>query len=120
MNFSHSISISGLPAASSTATPAAAPAAARGLRTRFADIDRSPVELRSIELRDGILRIPGFRHFHEGESPRLAGVAVRHDVHPLDVSKLRERSMKFILRCLIAEIPHENIGHRICSFSDSN
>jgi hypothetical protein len=54
-----------------------------------------------------------FRHFHEGEAARLAGVAICNDAHSLHTAVSGESSLKIVLCCLITEVSDKYVGHSI-------
>lgn len=82
------------------------------LGARLADLHGSTVEFGSIQLRDGRFCVPLFRHFDEGETTRLTGTAIRHDVDPLDTAILREGGLQVLLGRLVAEISDKDVGHK--------
>jgi hypothetical protein len=113
------------PAASTTtATPASAPAAkaaastTRRFRTRFVYINRPAVHFGAIQLGDSRFRVALFSHFDEGKTARLAGIAIRHDVDPLDIAVLGEGGVQVFLGGLVAEVPDKDIGHQKCSLGN--
>jgi hypothetical protein len=71
------------------------------------------VEFGTIQLSNRRLRGVSFRHFHEGEATRLAGVAIGDDAHSLDTAVSGESSLKVVLCCLITEVSDKNVGHSI-------
>ena len=78
-----------VPAAAATAAPApaAASAAAKSavrFRTRFIDIQRSPVEIPAVQFRDRAIRFRVGGHFDKSEAPGLAAIAVGDDIDALD------------------------------------
>src|ERR1019366_1548652 len=71
-------------ARSTTATTptkaAATTAAALGFRPSLVDIERTAIEISTVESRNGAVRFGGVRHFDERKSARAAGVAVGYEV----------------------------------------
>ena len=98
-------------AAATVAAASAAAATAGRFGPGFVHVQRSAVELGSVQLRNRVLGVALLRHFDESETTRLARIAVRHDVYAFHVAKLRKGSMQIFLRRLIAEITDKNVAH---------
>src|SRR6185295_6512144 len=79
-----------LPARLLTPAPAAT-AAARLLRPRFIDRQRSPAKALLVKLRNRVLRVLIGGHLDKRETSRPAGFAVPHDVHGCHVAGLCEQ-----------------------------
>jgi hypothetical protein len=77
-------------ASAESATAATTTAAASRLRTGFIDVHGTAAEFRAVELIDCVLRFRAIRHFNECKATRLAGVAIRNDIDPLNGSERRK------------------------------
>jgi hypothetical protein len=88
----------------------------RCLGARFIYIQRSTVEIGAIQLSNGRLGCPGFRHFDECEAARLARVPVGDDIHALHAAVSSESRMKILLGSLITEISDKYVCHDMNSF----
>src|SRR4051794_33757625 len=81
------------PAATTAATEAAATATALGFGPSFVNIERTAIEICSIERRDRAIRFGGVRHFDERKPARTAGVTVGYQVDTVHLSvRLKERT----------------------------
>jgi hypothetical protein len=103
-------------AATRPSTAAAiATAPARRLGPSLIHVERPSMQLGSVQMGDSSFRLVRIGHFHKRESARLAGAAVGHDIYTLDGPILGEGRHQLVLSGLVAEVPHENIGHEIKS-----
>jgi hypothetical protein len=82
---------------------------ARRLGTRLIDVHRTAVQIRAVELLNRSFRFVLVGHFDERETPGLACIAIRHDVHALYVPELRESRVQLVLGGLETEIPDKDV-----------
>jgi hypothetical protein len=101
------------PAALVAETPAASATATLGFRTGFVHIDGPAPEHGSVEGSDGAVRFGGIRHFDEGKSARLAGVAVADQADPIDHTVLFEKRAYGFLGDTEIQVANKNILHLI-------
>jgi ribosomal protein S14 len=80
-------------------------------RPGFIYVQRSTVKIGAIQLRDCGLSRLCFRHFDECEAARLARIPVGDNIHALHAAVGSERSVKIVLRSLIAEVSDKYICH---------
>src|SRR5450755_2055531 len=102
-------------AGTATATPAteaaATTAAALGFRPSLVDIERTAIEIGTIQGRNGAVRFGGVRHFDERKSARAAGVAVGYEVDTIHLSVgLKERTDGRFSCCEI-QIAYKDVFH---------
>src|ERR1019366_2354383 len=102
-------------AGTATATPTtkapATPAAALGFRPSLVDIERTAIEISTVESRNGAVRFGGVRHFDERKSARAAGVAVGYEVDTIHLSVgLKERTDGRFSCCEI-QIAYKDVFH---------
>ena len=101
-------------AATTTAATAAvsttAAAAALGLRTGFVHIDRTAVEVASVQGSDGRLRRRAVCHFDERETTGLTRVTVGDDVYALHGAEVGERLVQVVLGGAEAEIANKYVS----------
>jgi hypothetical protein len=97
-------------AASALPVPAAA-RTALGLRTGFVDVQRSSIEVFTVESIDCGIPFGIDAHFDEGESSGLAGVAIRHDIDALNGSIRIKHGPEGIFGRPETEITYKNILH---------
>jgi hypothetical protein len=97
-------------AASAISVPAAARSALR-LRTGFVDVQRSAVEIFTVQPVDSGIAFGIHAHFDEGESPGLSGVAIRHDIDALNGAIGIEHGPQRIFGGAETEITYKNILH---------
>ena len=96
------------PATAKSSTPTVTAPAFR-FRASFVNIHSPTVDFETVEPVDSRFCRSRVRHLNEGESPRLPRVPVRHDIHAVNTSVLRKRSLQLVLGGLIIEIPYKNI-----------
>jgi hypothetical protein len=99
-----------------TATAAAAEAAtstAVGTLARFADRNRTTLELFAVQRLHGVLRAGVRRHLDEGEATRPTGVAIEHQLHFRNVMARRhERITKIRLGGRIRQVANvKSLSH---------
>src|SRR6202142_1273516 len=99
-------------ATATAATEAAATtAAALGFRPSLVDIERTAIEIRTVEGRNRAVRFGGVRHFDERKSARAAGVAVGFEVDRIHLSVgLKERTDGRFSCCEI-QIAYKDVFH---------
>jgi hypothetical protein len=103
------------PAASATAlaaeTTAGTTPAPFALGPGFIDIQRSAVQLMSVQRGDGAIRFTGIGHFDKCEAPGTPGFAICNHAHTLYSSvRLKQRADRR-LRGREIQIPYKNILH---------
>jgi len=96
------------PATAKSSAPTVTTPAFR-FRASFVNIHSPTVDFETIEAVDSRFCLSRVRHLNEGESPRLPRVPVRHDIHAVNTSVLRKRSLQLVLGGPIIEIPYKNI-----------
>jgi hypothetical protein len=106
---------------SSPVTTAAEPSPATPtarFRARFVYIEGAAIQLGSIQLSDGLLRVLRVGHFDECKTSGLAGVPVRNDIDSFNVAELGKSREQVLLRGLEAEIADKNVAHGVlvCTF----
>src|ERR1022692_898164 len=93
------------------AEAAATTAAALGFRPSLVDIERTAIEIGTIEGRNGAVRFGGVRHFDERKTARAAGVAVGYEVDTIHLSVgLKERTDGRFSCCEI-QIAYKDVFH---------
>jgi hypothetical protein len=99
-------------ATTTAATEAAATtAAALGFGPSLVDIERTAIEISSIERRNRAVRFGGVRHFDERKTARAAGVAVGYEVDTVHLSVgLKERTDGRFSCCEI-QIAYKDVFH---------
>jgi hypothetical protein len=102
-----------LPAAITTAAVPVSAAArtALRLRTGFVNIQRSSIEISAVESANGRIAFRIDAHFDEGESSGLPGVAIGHDIDPLNGAIRIKHGPEGIFGGPEAEITYKNILH---------
>jgi hypothetical protein len=98
-------------AASAVPVPTAAARTALGLRTGFVDVQRSSIEVFTVESVDCGIPFGIDAHLDEGESSGLAGVAVRYYIDALNGSIRIEHGPQGIFGGPETEITYKNILH---------
>jgi hypothetical protein len=94
-------------AATTTTTAAAAATAATALALLgLVDAERTAVELRAVELRDGRASLFRRPHRHESKAARLAGLAVLDDVDVRDFAALCKCLAQRLSRSLKGQIAY--------------
>src|ERR1035438_1330681 len=97
-------------AGTATAAPATT-AASLGFRPSLVDIERTAIEIGTIQGRNGAVRFGGVRHFHERKTARAAGVAVGYEVDTIHLSvRLKERTDGRFSCCEI-QIAYKDVFH---------
>lgn len=94
----------------------AATVASGRLRPCFVHVHGAPVEFRTVELRNSVLRVLGFCHFDKAEAARLTCITICHDTDALYASISRKCGMKIVLAGLVTEISDKNVCHSVNSF----
>src|SRR5579884_322667 len=97
-----------LPAAASAAAVSAAEPAL-GLRARLIDVQRPAVDFPAIEAVDGGVGFGIDAHLDEGESTRMAGIAIGDDVDAVDGAVRIEHGTKRIFRRSEIEITYKDV-----------
>ena len=101
-------------ATTTTAAAVTTTAAALGLGTGFVHIDRTAVEVASVQGSNGGFRGRAVGHFDERKAPGLARVAVGHDVDAFHTPEVGERLMQVVLGRAEAEIANKYVS-QVCS-----
>src|SRR5437763_10087266 len=76
----------------------------RGLRTSFIDIQRSAVNIRSVERSDSFVGFARIAHFDKCKTSSLSRVAIRHDVHPINAAVSFKKRTNLLFACREAEV----------------
>jgi hypothetical protein len=82
-------------------------------RARFVHVEGAAIQLGSIQLSDGRLRLLRVGHFYKGKAAGLTGVSVRDDIDPFNVAELGKSGEQVLLRGLEAEISYKNVAHGV-------
>src|ERR1017187_4417438 len=102
-------------AGTATATPtteaAATTAAALGFRPSLVNIERTAIEISTIEGRNGAVRFGGVRHFDERKSAGAAGVAVGYEVDTIHLSVGLEERTDGRFSCCEIQIAYKDVFH---------
>jgi hypothetical protein len=107
----------GTAAAAATTEAAATTAAALGLRPSLVDVERTAIEIGSIERRNRAVRFGGVRHFDERKTARAAGIAVGYEVYTIHLSVgLKERTDGRFSCCEI-QIAYKDVFHIVVCLS---
>ena len=69
------------------------------------------MQVGSIQLRNGRLRLLRIAHFDEGEAAWLPRIPVRDDIYLFDIAELGKSREQSFLRGLEAEIADKNLAH---------
>jgi len=107
--------------AAATAAPSFTPSAVASTFTRwfgprFIYVQNAPVQFGPIQVCDGCLGFTRIAHFQKGETARLSGLAISHNIASFNPAVLGEGGLELILCCSITEIAHKNIGHSVIPF----
>jgi hypothetical protein len=97
------------PAAAAAAITTATTTGSLGLGTSFVDVQRSAVQVFTIQTVDCRDPFGIDAHFDEGEATGLTGITVRHNVHAVDSAVRLEHRTNGIFGCPEAKVTHENI-----------
>lgn len=97
--------------ATAAAKSTAAPAAMLGFRASFVYVERTAIQILTIEPVDRIIGLCIVRHFDERKTPGLTGVTVPDDVDGVDTSVRLERRTKGVFGGPKAEITDKDIFH---------
>jgi hypothetical protein len=92
-----------------TVTASAATRAALRFRTGFVHVQRSTVEIPTVEAADRGITFGIDAHFDKGESARLPGIAIGHDVDALDGAIRIKHGTERIFRRPETEVTYKNI-----------
>src|SRR5262245_59472691 len=93
------------------ATATSAPGTARRAFARLVDPERAAVHLEAVELLDGGLGL-GRSHVDEGETARLAGLAIIDDLHRIDLAVLLEQGANLGFGCAEGHVANIESRHR--------
>jgi hypothetical protein len=104
-------------ATATAATEAAATAAALGFRPSLVDIERTAIEIRTIEGRNRAVRFGGVRHFDERKTARTAGVTVGYQVDTVHLSVGLEERTDGRFSCCEIQIAYKNVFHIVVCLS---
>src|SRR5450759_4233067 len=100
-----------------TTEAAATTAAALGFRPSLVDVERTAIEISTIERRNRAVRFGGVRHFDERKTARASGVAVGYEVDTVHLSVgLKERTDGRFSCCEI-QIAYRNVFHIVVCLS---
>src|SRR5450432_2499754 len=107
----------GTPTAATATAEAAASAAALGFRPGLVDVERTAIEIGTIERRNRAVRFGGVRHFDERKTARAPGVTVGYQVDTVHLSVgLKERTDGRFSCCEI-QIAYKDVFHIVVCLS---
>jgi hypothetical protein len=101
----------GTESAATAAAESAATTAAFSPGTSFVYVDLPAAHIGAVESRNGALRLAVIRHFHESETARTPGIAIRDQADAFDRPVRFEQCPNTRFRCAEIQIAYENILH---------
>jgi hypothetical protein len=96
-------------------TTASTSAGALSFGTCFVDVDRASTYGRAIQSRDRLLTVFITGHLDETETSGTSRVSIRHDAYAIYLSERLKQLAQFVLGCVEAQVPYENILHASAS-----
>jgi hypothetical protein len=99
-----------------TAATTAIATAALTLRASLVDIQRAPADFMTVQRCNGAIAFRVIAHLHEAKAARLAGIAIRNDVHAIDLAIRLEQPANILFSRPEAEVSYKNVFHLMSSF----
>jgi len=104
-------------ATTAAAKAAATTAAALGLRPSLINVERTAIEIGSVESRNRTVGFGGVRHLDERKTARATGVTVRYQVDTVHLSVRLEERTDGRFSCCKIQIAYKDVFHIVVCLS---